>query len=143
MTKKEQREVVQMLNQLNDLHSELMEIAAEERARYEKLSEKAQGGEHSVSFGNSADQLEEAVTHLESALECLSEIFYGVAMVACADSDPVRKAWELGINPGAQREDCSVTFQPLSPAGFQVFGAYLGQLITEQEAVLKLANLFH
>ena len=68
--------------------------------------------------------------------------FYGVAIVECADGDPVCATWRLGINPG-EKEDCDVTFQPLSPADYPIFKNYLGQLITDQGLVLKLAKLFH
>jgi hypothetical protein len=64
-----------------------------------------------------------------------------VAIVECVEGDPVRKTWELGINPGA-RENCSVVFQPLSALDLGIFRPYLGQLIRDHAQALKLAKAF-
>jgi hypothetical protein len=68
--------------------------------------------------------------------------FHGVAIVYCADADPVGETWHLGINPDA-KHDCSVVFQPLSAADFPLFRNYLGQLTTDRDRVLKFPEQFH
>jgi hypothetical protein len=45
-------------------------------------------------------------------------------------------AWDLGINPGG-----SVTFQPLSAADREIFGPYLGRLITNKTQAERLGKL--
>jgi hypothetical protein len=65
--------------------------------------------------------------------------FRGVAIVDTEGHEnihPATKAWELGINPGG-----SVAFQPLSPADLEVFGPYLGKLISNKSEAEQLGKL--